>query len=93
MLTDAMNAVYTRNVQNIQSEAASLSTDGIALAERLKALSSNVPEVDLTVDESGQSITEKANSQLRAELERQSGSMLDKEKIACYLNGLLENNQ
>ena len=93
MLTDAMNAEYTRNVQNIQSEAASLSTDGIALAERLKALSSNVPEVDLTVDESGQSITEKANSQLRAELERQSGSMLDKEKIACYLNGLLENNQ
>lgn len=93
MLTDAMNAEYTRNVQNIQSEAASLSTDGMALAERLKALSSNVPEVDLTVDESGQSITEKADSQLRAELERQSGSMLDKEKIACYLNGLLENNQ
>lgn len=93
MLTDAMNAEYTRNVQNIQSEAASLSTDGMALAERLKALSSNVPEVDLTVDESGQSITEKADSQLRAELERQSGSMLDKEKIACYLNRLLENNQ
>lgn len=93
MLTDAMNAEYVRGVQDIRSEVASLSTEGTVLAERLKALSSNVPEVDLTVDENGQSIIEKADSQLRAELERQAGSMLDKEKMTYYLNRLLENNQ
>lgn len=93
MFTDAMNVEYTRSVQNIRTEAASLSADGTVLSERLTSLSSNVPEVDLTVDENGKSITEKADSQLCAELERQSGCMLDKEKIACYLNQLLANNQ
>ncbi len=93
MLTDAMNVEYTRSVQNIRSEVASLSSDGMVLAEKLKTLSSDVPEVDLTVDKNGQSIIEKADSRLLAELERQSGSMPDEKKIACYLNSLLENNQ
>lgn len=93
MLTDAMNAEYARSIQNIRSEVASLGAEGMVLSERLRTLSSNVPEIDLTVDENGQSIIEKADGHLCEELERQSGSMLDKEKIACYLNGLLENNR
>lgn len=92
IFTAALNGEYIRSVQHIQSEIASLSADGMALSEHLESLYSKVSEIDLSVDENGKNIIEKADGRLRVELERQTDCILDKEKIACYLRQILESH-
>ncbi len=91
-LLDAIREEYTAGVQGIRGSAEVLCAEGRALSERLNNLSA-APTPDLTVDGSGMSIIEKADAILRAELERQSEYMLEKEAIGGYLRKLLENNQ
>lgn len=79
-------------VQGIRGSVEVLCAEGRALSERLNSLSA-APTPDLTVDGNGMSIIEKADAILRAELERQSEYMLEKEAIGGYLRKLLENNQ
>ncbi len=91
-LLDAIREEYTVGVQGIRGSAEVLCAEGRALSERLNSLSA-APTPDLTVDGNGMSIIEKADAILRAELERQSEYMLEKEAIGGYLRKLLENNQ
>ncbi len=93
VLAAAMKEEYERSVKEIQAEAAELCAGGTALSERLNSLSEQTLAPDLTVDENGGSIIEKADSCLREELVRQSECILGKEEAVQYLRKLLENHQ
>lgn len=93
VLAAAMKEEYERSVKEMQAEAAELSAGGTALSERLNSLSEQTLAPDLTVDENGGSIIEKADSCLREELVRQSECILGKEEAVQYLRKLLENHQ
>ena len=93
VLANSMKEEYERSVKEIQAEAAELSAGGTALSERLNSLSEQTLAPDLTVDENGGSIIEKADSCLREELVRQSECILGKEEAVQYLRKLLENHQ
>ena len=93
VLAASMKEEYERSVKEIQAEAAELSAGGTALSERLNSLSEQTLAPDLTVDENGGSIIEKADSCLREELVRQSECILGKEEAVQYLRKLLENHQ
>ncbi len=93
VLANSMKEEYERSVKEIQAEAAELCAGGTALSERLNSLSEQTLAPDLTVDENGGSIIEKADSCLREELVRQSECILGKEEAVQYLRKLLENHQ
>lgn len=93
VLANSMKEEYERSIKEIQAEAAELCAGGTALSERLNSLSEQTLAPDLTVDENGGSIIEKADSCLREELVRQSECILGKEEAVQYLRKLLENHQ
>lgn len=92
-LLESLETEYNGSVQDIRRELADLNAGGNALAECLENLAGQAEELDLTVDESGESIAGKAEEKLRAELERQSECTLEKERVMGYLRKLKEDNE
>lgn len=92
-LASSINEEYVRNVQKIQSEIASLSGSGTALAGRLSEICGQVPEIDFAVDENGESLIEKADIRFQEELKQQSECTLKKEEVTGYLRKLLEDHE
>ncbi len=92
-LVEHVNAEYEQCVQDIRTKMESVSDGGTALSEQLTSLAGTTAELDLTVDENGESIVERAEGRLHAELERQAEHFLDQEMISEYLKNLKNTNE
>ena len=92
-LVEHVNAEYEQCVQDIRTKIESVSDGGTALSEHLTSLAGTTAELDLTVDENGESIVERAEGRLHAELERQAEHFLDQEMISEYLKNLKNTNE
>lgn len=88
-----LEAVYEKQIQDVQMQIASLGADGSALSERLKNLAGQETELDFMNDGNGGNITDKAEELLRAELGRQAELMPDREKIGGSLEMLKNRNE
>lgn len=90
---ESVETEYRNQVQEISAQIASLNAAGNILTERLRTLAGQTEELDLTTDENGGNITEKAEERLREELRRQAELMADKEKIGGRLENLKVRNE
>ena len=88
-----LEAMYERQMRDVQTQIDSLSAGGRALSERLENLAGQETKLDLTNDGNGKSITDKAEERLREELWRQAGLMPDREKIGESLETLKGRNE
>lgn len=92
-LAGAIDEEYLRCVHDIQSQIARLQEGGTALSGLLKELSAQAAEIQITVDEEGESITERAEAELAEELSRQAGDAPDRESISSQLKDLKDTNE
>lgn len=92
-LAGAIDEEYLRCVHDIQSQIAGLQEGGTALSGLLKELSAQAAEIQITVDEEGESITERAEAELAEELSRQAGDAPDRESISSQLKDLKDTNE
>lgn len=92
-LADAIDEEYLRCVHDIQSQIAGLQEGGTALSGLLKELSAQAAEIQITVDEEGESITERAEAELADELSKQARDAPDRESISSQLKDLKDTNE
>lgn len=93
LLEESVGAQYESSVRDIQTQIAALGAGGKSLADCLENLAGQTVELDLTLDGNGESIAGKAEGLLRAELERQTELILEKEFVTEGLRELRDSNE